>query len=127
MAKYTVGVIRDFIAQHFLFGGDWGRENQLHAHHYKLEAIFEGEQLDRHGYLLDIAVVNQHLDAVVDRFRDRVLNDLPELGGQNPGLEPFARVLAESLLARLDTRGLGGLTLKLWEHEQAYATYHVGL
>jgi 6-pyruvoyltetrahydropterin/6-carboxytetrahydropterin synthase len=127
MARYTVGVIRDFIAQHFLFGGDWGRENQLHAHHYKLEAIFEGDQLDRHGYLLDIAVVNQHLDAIVDRFRDPTLNDLPELGGQNPGLEPFARVLAESLLSRLDTRGLSGLTLKLWEHEQAYATYHHAL
>jgi 6-pyruvoyltetrahydropterin/6-carboxytetrahydropterin synthase len=127
MPKYTVGVIRDFIAQHFLFGGDWGRENQLHAHHYKLEAIFEGDELDRHGYLLDIAVVNQHLDAVVDRFRDRTLNDLPELGGRNPGLEPFARVLAESLLSRLDTRGLSGLTIKLWEHEQAFATYHLAL
>jgi 6-pyruvoyltetrahydropterin/6-carboxytetrahydropterin synthase len=127
MPKYTVGVIRDFIAQHFLFGGDWGRENQLHAHHYKLEAIFEGDELDRHGYLLDIAVVNQHLDAVVGRFRDRTLNDLPELGGQNPGIEVFARALAESLVARLDTRGLSGLTIKLWEHEQAYCTYQLNL
>ena len=57
MARYTVGVIRDFVAQHYLIGGDWGRENQLHSHHYKLEVIFAGDELDQHGYLLDIAVV----------------------------------------------------------------------
>jgi len=125
MARYTVGVIRDFVAQHFLFGGDWGSENTLHSHHYKLEAIFEGDRLDRHGYLLDIAVVKAHLETVVERFRDRTLNDLPELGGQNPGLEPFARVLAESLAGHLDTGNLSGLTLKLWENEEAFATYHL--
>jgi 6-pyruvoyltetrahydropterin/6-carboxytetrahydropterin synthase len=125
MSRYTVGVIRDFVAQHFLFGGDWGRENEKHSHHYRMEAIFEGDELDRHGYLLDIAEVKVHLDAIVERFRDHCLNDLPELGGKNPGLEPFARVLAESLAGRLDTRGLGGLTVKLWENEEAFATYHL--
>jgi 6-pyruvoyltetrahydropterin/6-carboxytetrahydropterin synthase len=126
MSKYTVGVIRDFVAQHYLVGGDWGRENELHSHHYKMEAIFEGDRLDRHGYLLDIAVVKGHLEAVIERVRDKTLNDLPELAGQNPGLEPFARVLAESLVGRLDTHGLSGLTIKLWENEEAFATYHIG-
>jgi 6-pyruvoyltetrahydropterin/6-carboxytetrahydropterin synthase len=127
MSRYTVGVIRDFIASHFLFGGDWGRENQPHAHHYRMETIFAGDALDRHGYLLDIAVVKEHLDAVMERFRDRMLNDLPELGGGNPGLEPFARVLAESLartlVPALPARTLTALTVKLWENEEAFATY----
>jgi 6-pyruvoyltetrahydropterin/6-carboxytetrahydropterin synthase len=122
MPIYTVGVIRDFVAQHILFGGDWGRENERHSHHYKLEAIFEGPALDRHGYLLDIAEVKKHLEALVERFRDKTLNDMPELDGQNPGLEPFARVLAESLASRLDTRGLTALTIKLWEDDEAFAT-----
>ena len=131
MSRYTVGVIRDFIASHFLFGGDWGGENQPHAHHYRLETIFAGDTLDRHGYLLDIAVVKEHLDAVVARFRDRMLNDLPELGGGNPGLEPFARVLAESLartlVPALPARTLTALTVKLWENEEAFATYTLAL
>ena len=122
MPSYTVGVIRDFVAQHFLIGGDWGSENQLHSHHYKLEAIFEGDRLDRHGYLLDIAEVKQHLGALVERFRDRTLNEQPELRGQNPGLEPFARVLAEGLAARIDTAALTALTVKLWENDEAFAT-----
>jgi 6-pyruvoyltetrahydropterin/6-carboxytetrahydropterin synthase len=119
---YTVGVLRDFVAQHFLIGGDWGRENQRHSHHYKLEAIFEGPELDRHGYLLDIAEVKRHLDELVERVRDQTLNDLPEFAGKNPGLEPFARMLAEGLASRLDTRSLAALTVRLWEDADAYAS-----
>jgi 6-pyruvoyltetrahydropterin/6-carboxytetrahydropterin synthase len=127
MSRFTVGVLREFIASHFLVGGDWGRENELHAHHYRLEAIFAGDELDRYGYLLDIAVVKEHLDALVGRIRDRSLNDLPELAGKNPGLEPFARLLAEglarTLVPALRPGALAALTIKLWENEEAFATY----
>ena len=131
MSRYTVGVVRDFIASHFLFGGDWGRENQPHAHHYRMEVIFAGDALDRHGYLLDIAVVKDHLDALVARFRDKMLNDAPELAGQNPGLEPFARVLAEglarTLVPELGANTLSALTVKLWENDEAFATFELSL
>jgi 6-pyruvoyltetrahydropterin/6-carboxytetrahydropterin synthase len=131
MSRYTVGVIRDFIASHFLFGGDWGPENQPHAHHYRMEVIFAGDALDRHGYLLDIAVVKDHLDALVARFRDKMLNDVTELAGQNPGLEPFARVLAEglarTLVPELGGKTLSALTVKLWENDEAFATFRLSL
>ena len=129
MARYTVCVIRDFVAQHFLIGGDWGKENQHHSHHYKLEVIFAGDELDQHLYLLDIAVVNQHLEALCERYRDKTLNSLPEFEGKNPSLELFARLLAEGMARALDKDlppgALTALTAKLWEHEQAYATYTI--
>jgi 6-pyruvoyltetrahydropterin/6-carboxytetrahydropterin synthase len=125
MNQYTVGVIRDFVAQHFLFGGDWGRENQLHSHHYKMEVIFAGARLDRHGYLLDIAVVKEHLDRLVERYRDKTINDLPEFAGGNPGIEPFARLLAEGMVRALEPTNLTSLSVKLWENEEAFATYTV--
>ena len=127
MSTYTVGVIRDFVAQHQLVGGDWGRENQLHSHHYRIEALFEGEKLDRHGYLLDIADVKVHLDALVERYRDKTINDLPEFAGLNPGIEPFARILAERLADVIDGRNLSALTVKLWENEEAFAIYRLPL
>jgi 6-pyruvoyltetrahydropterin/6-carboxytetrahydropterin synthase len=130
MSRYSVCVIRDFVAQHFLIGGDWGKENTLHSHHYKLEVTFAGDQLDRHQYLLDIAVVNEHLERLCDHYRDKTLNDLPELAGKNPSLELFARLLAEGMARGLElepgkAKGLRALTAKLWEHEQAFATYTI--
>jgi 6-pyruvoyltetrahydropterin/6-carboxytetrahydropterin synthase len=126
MSQYTVGVIRDFIASHFLIGGDWGRENEPHAHHYRMEAIFAGDTLDRHAYLLDIAVVKEHLDRLVERYRDRSLNALAEVEGRNPSLELFARLLAEglarTLVPALPPRCLASLTVKLWENDEAFAT-----
>ena len=86
---YTLAVQRDFVGQHFLIGGDWGAENQWHSHHYRLEFQLEGAQLDQHGYLVDIVHVEELLEGLVRRYRDKTLNDLPEFDGLNPSIEAF--------------------------------------
>jgi 6-pyruvoyltetrahydropterin/6-carboxytetrahydropterin synthase len=126
-SPYSIGLLRDFVAQHRLVGGDWGRENERHSHHYRLEAVLEGDALDRHGYLVDISVVEPRLDRLVERYRDQMLNELPEFGDANPSLERFAAVIVDQLCERLtaDEAGKGGvraLTVKLWESDTAYAT-----
>ncbi len=83
---YTVAVKRDFVAQHFLIGGDWGAENNLHSHHYALELRLEGDRLDRHGYLVDIVEIEHALTELVNHYRDHTLNDLPEFAGLNPSI-----------------------------------------
>ena len=50
MPIYKLGVKRDLVARHFLVGGDWGQENELHSHHYVMELQLEGEQVDQHGF-----------------------------------------------------------------------------
>ena len=120
--SYAVAVRREFTARHYLIGGDWGAENQLHEHHYAVEIRLEGRQLDRHGYLIDIDAVTAALDEQVGRYRDKTLNSLPEFVGLNPSLEHLARSMGVALAAFLDIQ-LQGLSVRIWENESAWAEY----
>ena len=122
---YTLGVRRDFIARHFLIGGDWGPENSPNSHHYVLELQLEGSQLDQHGYLVDIVDVEKHLDAIVNYYKEKMLNECPEFAGLNPSIEHFARILATTLSDRIKAPNISGLKVVLWEHESAWAAYRV--
>ena len=122
---YTLGVRRDFIARHFLIGGDWGAENYPNSHHYILELQLEGSELDQHGYLCDIVDVEKHLDAIVVYYKEQMLNDKPEFSGLNPSIEHFARILATSLSERIKEENITSLKVVLWENKSAWAAYRV--
>ena len=124
---FELGAIRDFIARHYLIGGDWGRENHEHAHHYVLEVRLFAPELDGHGYLIDLVDVEAAIERRVEQFRDRLLNVCPEFADppRNPSLERFAKLLAEYLAADLRRPGLAKVAVKLWEHERAWASYAV--
>jgi len=122
---YTLAVRRDFIARHYLIGGDWGAENFPNSHHYVLELQLEGRELDQHGYLVDIVDVEKHLDEIVNNYKDQMLNDKPEFAGLNPSLEHFARILATSLNERIKAANVTGLEVVLWENESAWAAHRV--
>lgn len=122
---YTLGVKRDFIARHFLIGGDWGPENYPNSHHYVLELQMQGSELDGHGYLVDIVDVEKQLDEIVDYYKDQMLNDKPEFAGLNPSIEHFSRVLATSLSERIEAKNVTVIKVVLWENESAWAAYRV--
>jgi 6-pyruvoyltetrahydropterin/6-carboxytetrahydropterin synthase len=120
---YTLGVRRDFIARHFLIGGDWGTENYPNSHHYVLELQLEGRELDKHGYLVDIVDVEKHLDEIVTYYKEQMLNDKPEFAGLNPSIEHFTRILATSLSGRIKADNISVVKVTLWENESAWAAY----
>ncbi len=122
-ALYRIAVQRDFIAQHYLFGGDWGPENQLHSHHYEVELLLEGDTLDQHGYLVDIVDVENAMNEVVDRFRDKTLNDVPDFSGLNPSIEHFSRLMCTALSERIQASNINAFEVKIWENEIAWAAF----
>jgi 6-pyruvoyltetrahydropterin/6-carboxytetrahydropterin synthase len=124
---YTVAVKRDFVAQHFLIGGDWGAENEWHSHHYAVELQLSGTRLDQHGYLVDIVDIEANLDALVATYRDKTLNDLPEFAGLNPSIEHFSRILCTQLAERIQADTLSHLKIKVWENKIAWASYRLSV
>ena len=122
---YTLGVKRDFIARHFLIGGDWGPENFPNSHHYVLELQLEGKVLDQHGYLVDIVDVERQLDEIVNYYQEQMLNEKPEFAGLNPSIEHFAQILAASLNERIQAANITVLKVILWENKSAWAAYEL--
>ncbi len=122
---YTLAIRREFIAQHFLIGGDWGAENERHSHHYQVEVQIEGDRLDHHGYLVDIIELEANFNYLLARYRDRVLNELPEFAGLNPSLEHFSRIFCQAIWERIRAANIQAVTLRLWESELAWASCRI--
>ena len=122
---YTLAVRRDFIARHYLIGGDWGPENFPNSHHYVLELQLSGESLDQHGYLVDVVDVEKHLDELVAHYKEQMLNDLPEFSGLNPSIEHFSRILCTALNEKIKAANINKVKVVLWENEIAWVSYKI--
>nr|WP_203229178.1 6-carboxytetrahydropterin synthase [Halobellus captivus] len=118
---YELTVTRDFMAQHFLTVPDPGPEGDVHSHHFTVEICFEGPVLGEYGYLVDIDVVETILDDLEDRYRDALLNDLPEFEGLNPSVEHFARLFGDRVESYLADPTPEGLTVRIWEDDVSWA------
>jgi 6-pyruvoyltetrahydropterin/6-carboxytetrahydropterin synthase len=120
---FTVAVQREVITQHYLIGADFGLENRLHSHAYRVEFRLSGSELDGHGFLADIDTMAAALDDVLDGIRDKTLNDLPEFQGLNPSIEHLARILCRALRLRVPNGGQREITVTIWETPSAWAAY----
>jgi 6-pyruvoyltetrahydropterin/6-carboxytetrahydropterin synthase len=120
---YTVTVVEDFIAQHYLTVPDPGPEGNIHSHHYEVKLTLSGPELDENDYLVDIDTVEGILTEIRARYGDTLLNDQPHLEGCNPSVERFARVLWKFVSDELDTAPLETLAITIWEDESASAAY----
>jgi len=120
---YTVAVQREFIAQHYMIGGDFGPENHPHSHVYRVEIRLTGATLDRHGFLVDIDPLSAGLEEVLASVRDKTLNDLPEFQGLNPSIENLARVLCRAFRSRIREVRLSEIRVTIWESASAWAAY----
>ena len=114
---------KNFIAQHFLIGKDFGSENLTHSHHYQFELEVENKQLDEYNFLIDIVEVRAYIDRLISYFQDKTLNDLPEFKNQNPSLELFSKILWQKFDNHFEFPSNSQITVRLWEDEIAQASY----
>ena len=124
---YELTVRREFIAQHFLTVPDPGPDGEVHSHHFTAELRFSGPELGEFGYLVDIDAVDRILDGLEARYRDALLNDLPEFEGLNPSIEHFARLFGDRVAELLSDPTPTSLTVRIWEDDVSWASHSRGL
>ncbi|MFB6193638.1 MAG: 6-pyruvoyl tetrahydropterin synthase family protein [Halobaculum sp.] len=122
---YELSVTRDFVAQHYLTVPDpTPPEGEVHSHHYEADVRFAAAALGEYGYVVNVEHVEAALDALVERYRDTTLNDLPEFDG-NPSVERFAERFGTRLVDQLDLDDAppDRLTVRMWEDDIAWASH----
>jgi 6-pyruvoyltetrahydropterin/6-carboxytetrahydropterin synthase len=124
---YRLSVSRDFVAQHYLTVPDPGPEGEVHSHHFEADVRLAGPDLNEYGYLVDIDAVDAALDDLEARYRDALLNDLPEFDGANPSVERFARLFGDRFVATAPTGTATSLTVRMWEDDVAWASHERSL
>jgi 6-pyruvoyl-tetrahydropterin synthase len=123
---YELSVSRDFVAQHRLTVPDpTPPEGEIHSHHYEADVRFAASELGAYGYVVNIEHVEAAMDALVERYRDTFLNELPEFEDRNPSVERFAELFGDRLLDRLDLVDAPPerLTVRVWEDDVAWASH----
>ncbi len=123
-AAYSLGLHENFRARH-LFPEKEGKDESLpHPHDYRMEVQFHGKELDGSGYLVDLEEIEVILKELLTRYTDVLLNGLPEFSGSPPSLEHFARILCHTISERVKRPQIEAVTVKLWESERAWASFH---
>lgn len=120
---YSTTVLTEFVAQHYLTVPDPGPEGKPHSHHFEVELTFRGPELNEYDYVVDIDDARAALQTLVERYRDQLLNDLPEFEGHNPSVERFARVVFDRVTEIVTDETVTELRVRIWEDETAAATY----
>ena len=124
---FTLTVRDHVMIAHSLPDPFFGPAQGLHGATFVVEATFEREELDEHNVVLDIGAATEALSGVLGRLAYRNLDEQEEFAGQVTTTEFLARWIAGQLARAVDTTGLGGLTVVLREHPDAWASYRLAL
>jgi 6-pyruvoyltetrahydropterin/6-carboxytetrahydropterin synthase len=124
---FQVGIKNRFRARHFLVG-DFGEETRPHEHEYTLEWVCATAALDENGFSVNIALMEELLEAAVQDISGQLLNDLPFFDGRQPSVENMARFFHRGLFDALEGRGYPVSTIResrirIWESDTAWAAY----
>ena len=124
--SFEVGVVARFNAQHHLVG-NFGPASVPHAHHYRVEVVAQGAQLQADGTLFDITLLNESLSAALSELDGHDLNALPELATPNPSAEVVARYITRRVVPSLASTPVEALSVRVWESNEAFAAYTTSL
>jgi len=95
---YEICVRKTFQAHHNLkYAND--QRDEIHTHLWIIEAYIENEKLDQEGLVLDFRKVDTMLDDIIDKIKDKYINEVEPFTRMNPSAENLCRWFYEQLKA----------------------------
>ena len=119
---FEVTVLENFCAAHYLRGYGGKCEN-MHGHNYRVEFTMRGGELDNIGMLVDFTIVRSILQAILDEWDHKVLNEMGLFTGINPTAENIAREVCIRMVEKLGLNETAYARCDVWETERSKAGY----
>jgi 6-pyruvoyltetrahydropterin/6-carboxytetrahydropterin synthase len=119
---FALAVRDSFAAAHRLESYK-GKCETLHGHNFTVDALFEGETLDKDGMLVDFAILKGHLKEVLSELDHRYLNDIPFFRERASSSEYIALFIYGRLSELSKEHGAALTEVRVWESAGSYAAY----
>jgi 6-pyruvoyltetrahydropterin/6-carboxytetrahydropterin synthase len=118
---YTVQVEKTVACAHQLVGSN-GPCEALHGHNYRIVVIYQGEQPDQCGMLVDFTDIKKECNAILDTIDHTYLNELPQFASISPSAENIARFVYRSMAkTRFPLADIQ--SVQVWETPTQMASY----
>lgn len=100
-----------------------GKCENLHGHNFSVEALFEGEQVNEEGMLVDFAVLKGYLKEVLEELDHTFINEIPFFRERASSSEYIAVYIHDRLKGLIKEKGISVREVRVWESEKVYAAY----
>ena len=119
---FLLNVKASYDSAHFL--RDYkGKCENLHGHHYVVEAGFAFDDVGPGGMAYDFGDAKRHLRAIAGRLDHENINELEPFTEIEPSAENQARWIFEQLRELLGEDGDHLVYVRVWETPNQYAQY----
>jgi len=120
---FTLCVKDSFSAAHRL--EDYhGKCEELHGHNFLVEALFEGNNLDKCGMAIDFKILKDYLKGILGGLDHKYVNDVPFFKKRASSSECLAMYVYGELKSKIGNGPVRLTEVRVWESETAWASYH---
>lgn len=116
---FAISTTRRFSAAHQLKLYD-GSIEPVHGHNWRVRVTVTAARLDRIGVVMDFHELERLVDAIITRWHNGHLNEMPEFARSNPSAENVAVAVAEALRLPGHVRLS---SVEVWETDDNRAVY----
>ncbi len=119
---YEIVVEQRIEAAHYLRGYKGKCEN-IHGHTYGVILRLKAAKLNEIGLVYDFTDVKRIMDAILDKYDHKLLNDLPPFDKINPSAENIAATVAHEVQLKLNGAPVTLKAVEVWENPQQGIVY----
>jgi 6-pyruvoyltetrahydropterin/6-carboxytetrahydropterin synthase len=98
-------------------------EGERHAHDYRLDVLVRRDDLDEHGVVVDLELLDEALRGIADKVRRADLEDVVAVGAEPVSVEVFARWTHGQVASAVGSLPGASLRVRVWESPTAYGGY----